>query len=256
VGAIYLGTSGWDYAEWVGRFYPRKGVADRLRYYTEFFPVIEVNSTFYRLPPPVVSRSWVRRTPPGFQFTLKLPQTITHDKALVGAETEIRQFAEFVQPLREAGRLAATLVQLPPSLAFDATVVRRFYESLPAGIPIAVEPRERSWLLPESKKLLEEFHFAYVVVDEPLLPIDLAVTAPFSYVRWHGHGARIWYDYTYPESELKAWVPRVEELKSRTEAVFGFFNNHFRGDAPVNARSLSELLGLSAPPWAKGKLIP
>jgi uncharacterized protein YecE (DUF72 family) len=257
VGAIYLGTSGWDYPEWVGRFYPKREPSDRLRFYAGFFPIVEVNSTFYRLPPVSVARSWVRRTPKEFRVALKFPRTITHDKLLVGAETEITQFAEFVQPIREAGKLAASLVQLPPSLRFEPATVRRFYESLPSGLSVAVEPREPSWLLPESKALLQEFGFAFVVVDEPLLPIDLTVTAPFSYVRWHGHGKEIWYDYTYSAEELRAWLPRLAQLRERTEAVYGFFNNHFRGDAAVNARTLSELLELPPLPWAAaGKLVP
>ncbi len=257
VGAVYLGTSGWDYPEWVGRFYPKRGVSDQLRYYTGFYPTVEVNSTFYRLPPVSVAHSWVRRTPKDFRFALKFPQTITHDRKLIGAEREVAEFAAFLEPLREAHKLSAALVQLPPSLAFEPATVRRFYESIPEGIPVAVEPRERSWLVPESKALLKEFGYAYVVVDEPLLPIDLTVTAPFSYVRWHGHGARIWYDYTYRPEELQAWVPRIEQLRDRTEAVYGFFNNHFRGDAAVNARTLGELLQLPPPPWASaGKLVP
>ncbi len=257
MGTIYLGTSGWDYAEWVGRFYPKHAASDRLHYYTGFFPIVEVNSTFYRLPPVSVAHSWVRRTPPEFRFALKLPQTITHDKMLVGADREVQEFAQFVRPIQEAQKLAAVLVQLPPSLPFEPSTVRRFYESLPPGLPVAVEPRERTWLLADSKKLLEEFRFAYVVVDEPLLPVDLTVTAPFSYVRWHGHGSRIWYDYTYHDDELREWVPRVESLRDRTEAVYGFFNNHFRGDAPVNCRTLADLLGLPPPPWAaSGKLVP
>jgi len=257
VGAIYLGTSGWDYPEWVGRFYPKRGAQDRLHFYTGSFPIVEVNSTFYRLPPVSVAQSWVHRTPKGFRFALKFPQTITHDKRLVGAEAEIGEFARFLKPLQEAGKLAAALVQLPPSLPFEPATVRRFYESIPPGIPVAVEPRERSWVQPASKGLLEEFGFAYVLVDEPLLPIDLAVTAPFSYVRWHGHGKEIWYDYTYPPEELRAWAPRLAQLREQTEAVYGFFNNHFRGDAAVNARTLSELLHLPPPPWASlGKLVP
>lgn len=257
MGEVYIGTSGWDYPEWVGRFYPKRGATDRLRYYTGFFPIVEVNSTFYRLPPVSVAESWVRRTPREFRIALKFPQTITHDKLLVGAETEIAQFARFLKPIQEAGKLAAALVQLPPSLRFEPATVRRFYESLPPGIPIAVEPRERSWLQPESKELLKEFRLAYVVVDEPLLPIDLTITAPFSYVRWHGHGKQIWYDYTYKPEELEAWTPRIAQLSERTEAVYGFFNNHFRGDAAANARTISELLALPPPPWAAaGKLIP
>jgi uncharacterized protein YecE (DUF72 family) len=257
VGAIYIGTSGWDYPEWVGRFYPKRGISDSLRFYTGFFPIVEVNSTFYRLPPVSVAQSWVRRTPKEFRFALKFPQTITHDKKLVGAEAEIDEFVRFLEPIREAGKLSAALVQLPPSSVFEPSTVRRFYESLPSGIPVAVEPRERSWMSPESKELLREFGFAYVIVDEPLLPIDLTVTAPFSYVRWHGHGKGIWYDYTYQAHELEAWTPRLARLRDETEAVYGFFNNHFRGDAAVNARSISELLQLPPPPWAAaGKLMP
>jgi uncharacterized protein YecE (DUF72 family) len=257
VGALYIGTSGWDYPEWVGRFYPKRGASDWLRFYSGFFPIVEVNSTFYRLPPVSVAQSWVRRTPKEFRFALKFPQAITHDKKLVGAESEIDEFARFLKPLQEAGKLSAALVQLPPSLPFEPATVRRFYESLPEGIPVAVEPRERSWLQPDSKALLKEFGFAYVVVDEPLLPIDLTVTAPFGYVRWHGHGREIWYDYTYQPHELQKWVPRLEQLREQTQAVYGFFNNHFRGDAAVNARSISDLLQLPPLPWAAtGKLVP
>ena len=257
MGGVYLGTSGWDYPEWVGRFYPKRGVSDELRYYAGFFPIVEVNSTFYRLPPVSVAQSWARRTPKGFRFALKFPQTITHDRKLIGAEREIEEFARFLRPLQEANKLSAALVQLPPSLPFEPATVRHFYESLPDGIPVAVEPREPTWLRADSKALLREFGYAYVIVDEPLLPIDLDVTAPFSYIRWHGHGTSIWYDYTYSAEELRAWAPRVEQLRERSEAVFGFFNNHFRGDAAVNARSLSDLLNLPPPPWAAaGKLIP
>ena len=127
--------------------------------------------------------------------------------------------------------------------------MRRFYELLPADLPTAVEFREPSWLSPESFDLLREFHLAYVVVDEPMLPIRLEVTAPFAYVRWHGHGRPVWYDYRYAPDELSAWEPRVTALASQVENVYGFFNNHFRGDAVVNALMLRDALGLSAPPW-------
>jgi len=254
VGEILLGTSGWDYPEWVGRVYPRRGVEDKLHFYTRLFPIVEVNSTFYRLPPPSVAESWVRRTPAGFRFAAKFPQTITHDLRLVGTDEELHRFLQVVKPLRDAGKFAAALLQLPPSLPFEPATVRTFYETLPKDLPVAVEFRERSWTAPASIELLREFSLAHVVVDEPHLPISLAVTAPFSYVRWHGHGARLWYDYTYSHAELEGWVPRVNQLKDEAGAIYGFFNNHFRGDAAVNCQTMAELLNLPPPPWRHGLL--
>ena len=255
MGAIYLGTSGWDYPEWVGRVYPPGGVKDRLHFYAEMFPIVEVNSTFYRLPPPSVAASWVRRTPAGFKFAAKFPQTITHEARLVSTASELERFLAVLKPLREADRFVAALLQLPPSLPFEPATTRAFYESLPRDLPVAVEFRERSWLVPESLALLREFGLAYVTVDGPHLPIELSVTAPFAYVRFHGHGRSIWYDYTYSNEELAAWVPRVQALATQAPSVYLFFNNHFRGDAAVNGQTLSRDLGLSPPPWSR-RLMP
>lgn len=230
--------------------YPPHGVRDRLRYYATRFTTVEVNSTFYRLPPVAVAESWARRTPSGFRFAAKFPQTITHDRRLVGTAEEMRRFLAVLQPLRTAGKFAAALLQLPPSLKFEPGTVRAFYESLPADLPVAVEFREPSWLDPASFDLLREFHLAYTIVDEPMLPIQLETTAPFAYVRWHGHGREVWYDYTYSADELAAWVPRVQQLADRVPEVYGFFNNHFRGDAALNAETLRVRLGVGPPPWA------
>lgn len=249
MGGILLGTSGWDYPEWVGPVYPKRGAEDKLRYYAGRFPIVEVNSTFYHLPSVAVTSSWVRRTPTRFRFAAKFPQTITHDKQLVGTDTELRQFLSVLRPIREAKKFAAALLQLPPSLKFEPGTVRSFYESLPRDLPVAVEFREPSWLAPESWALLKEFSLAYVIVDEPYLPIQLDVTAPFAYVRWHGHGTSIWYDYTYSSEELSAWVPRMREVANHVDTIYGFFNNHFRGDAAMNCQSLTEALGLPPPPW-------
>jgi uncharacterized protein YecE (DUF72 family) len=247
LGTILLGTSGWDYPEWVGRVYPPHGASDKLRYFARLFPIVEVNSTFYRLPPPSVAASWVRRTPAGFRFAAKFPQTITHDLRLVGADEELRRFLAVLEPLRTAGKFAAALLQLPPSLPFEPGVVRSFYESLPRDLPVAVEFRERSWLVPASFDLLREFGLAYVVLDGPHLPTQLEVTAPFAYIRWHGRGEPLWYDYTYSAAELAPWAPRVRALAEQASVVYGFFNNHFRGDAATNCRTLSDELGLPPP---------
>jgi uncharacterized protein YecE (DUF72 family) len=247
VSEILLGTSGWDYPEWVGRVYPPRGVQDRLRYFARLFSIVEVNSTFYRLPPPSVAASWVRRTPGTFRFAAKFPQTITHELRLVGTDEELARFLAVLKPIRDAGKFAAALLQLPPSLPFEPGTVRSFYASLPRDLPVAVEFRERSWLVPESYALLREFGLANVIVDGPHLPIAMEVTAPWAYIRWHGHGSPLWYDYTYSAAEIAEWVPRMRTLTEEVATVYGFFNNHFRGDAAVNARSLAEELGLPPP---------
>ncbi|HEV2317731.1 MAG TPA: DUF72 domain-containing protein [Thermoplasmata archaeon] len=253
---ILLGTSGWDYPEWVGPVYPHRGQVDRLHLYSGIFPIVEINTTFYRLPPASFASSWARRTPNGFRFTAKFPQSITHDRRLVGAGAELADFLDVIRPLREAGKFSAALLQLPPSLPFEPATVRAFYESIPPDLPVAVEFREESWLGDASFALLKEFRFAHVVVDEPLLPVRLEVTAPFSYVRWHGHGTKIWYDYRYSEGEIIDWVPKVRALAERSAPVLGFFNNHFRGDAAANCRTLTELLELPPAPWMSRKLMP
>ncbi len=250
MGEIWLGTCGWEYPEWVGPVYPHGSKLDHLRLYAQRFPIVEIDSVFYRLPPVAHASSWVRRTPAGFRFAAKFPQEITHERRLVGAADALARFRAVVAPIQSAGKLAATLLQLPPSLPFDPKVVRGFYEQLPPDLPVAVEFREPSWLAPESLELLREFRFASVVVDEPLLPIRLEVTAPFAYVRWHGHGQPVWYDYRYPATELAEWVPRVRALAEKVDHLYGFFNNHFRGDAATNALELRDGLGLPAPRWS------
>ena len=250
---ILLGTSGWDYPEWVGRVYPPRGASDKLRYYASLFPIVEVNSTFYRLPSPSIAASWVHRTPAKFRFAAKFPQSITHDLRLVGTDEELARFLAVLKPIRDAGKFVAALLQLPPSLPFEAATVRRFYETLPRDLPVAVEFRERSWLVAEAFALLREFGLGHVIVDGPHLPVALETTAPFAYVRWHGHGSPLWYDYTYSREELVAWVPRVQALAEKVGTIYGFFNNHFRGDAAVNCRALSDELGIP-PPSARGRL--
>jgi uncharacterized protein YecE (DUF72 family) len=246
VGELWIGTSGWDYPEWEGRIYPPHGASDKLRYYARLFPIVEVDATFYRLPPPSIAASWVARTPSRFRFAAKFPRTITHELQLRGTDAELARFLEVLEPLRSAGKFVAALLQLPPYLPFEPSRVRSFYERLPRELPVAVEFREPSWLVPESYALLREFGLANVLVDGPHLPFATEVTGSFAYVRWHGHGAPVWYDYAYSRAELETWVPRLRSLLERTEVVYGFFNNHFRGDAVVNARTLAEELGLPA----------
>ena len=240
--AFIIGTSGWYYDEWVGPFYNRK--SGMFTKYTKVFKTAEINSTFYRYPSPRTVLGWYRTAPPGFIFAAKLPQVITHDKWLrleEDVENDTERFLGLMQPMAE--KLGPILIQLRPKFNYDdhAETLERYLETLPANYEWAVEFRHRSWMRSETWDMLRRHSVAYTIVDEPLLPPEVQVTADFAYIRWHGHGNRLWYNYDYKSEELEAWVPRVREVVSRAKRTYGYFNNHFGANAVKNA---VEMLGL------------
>jgi uncharacterized protein YecE (DUF72 family) len=249
MGAIRLGTSGWDYEEWIGPFYRRRS-ASKLQAYAAVFDTAEINSTFYRVPSPGMVMGWTTRSPEEMSFAAKVPQTVTHDRLLKvekGADRELQAYTDLMRPLLEAGKLGVLLLQLPPRLGFHEDRTRAFFEALPPEFPFSIEFRNESWMVPEAFDLLKEFRVAYTVVDEPLLPPEIHVTAPIAYFRWHGHGKNPWYDYRYSTEELAPWVPRLEETARGADTVYGYFNNHFHGYAPENCLEVLEMLDVMTP---------
>lgn len=242
---LRFGCSGWDYQEWIGPFY-RNASESKLAAYAKVFDTAEINSTFYRAPSPGMVHGWARYTPDDFVFAAKVPQTVTHDRlcdVAKGADADLRSYCDLMRPLLDEGKLGPLLLQLPPRLRFDEARIHRFLDALPKDFAFALEPRNRSWLTLEAFDLLRSAGVGYTIVDEPLLPPDLHVTASFAYVRWHGHGDEPWYNYRYSDDELQGWVPRVEQVASQAETVYGFFNNHFHGYAPENALRILRMLG-------------
>jgi len=243
---LRFGCSGWDYQEWIGPFY-RNASESKLAAYSRVFDTAEINSTFYRAPSPGMVLGWTKYTPDEFVYAAKVPQTVTHDRLLdpaKGADTDLKSFCDLMRPLRDAGKLGPLLLQLPPRMRFEEPTIHRFLDSLPGEFTFALEPRNRSWMTMEAFDLLRATGVVYTIVDEPLLPPDLHVTAPAGYVRWHGHGEEPWYNYRYSEEELREWIPRVEQVASQTETVYGFFNNHYHGYAPENCLQLLRMLGV------------
>jgi uncharacterized protein YecE (DUF72 family) len=199
-------------------------------------------------------QGWGRFTPDDFVFAAKVPQTVTHDRLLDvarGADKELLAYCDLMHPLLDQGKLGPLLLQLPPRLRFDEKVIHRFLDLLPRNFTFALEPRNKSWMAMEAFDLLRSTGVAYTIVDEPLLPPDLHVTSPAAYVRWHGHGTDPWYNYHYSEEELKTWVPRVQQVASQSETVFGFFNNHFHGYAPENCIQILRMLGIQTQEQAR-----
>ena len=243
---LRFGCSGWDYQEWIGPFY-RNASESKLAAYARVFDTAEINSTFYRAPSPGMVIGWGKYTPEDFVFAAKVPQTVTHDRLLDvarGADADLKAYCDLMRPLLDQGKLGPLLLQLPPRLRFEAGVIRRFLDALPRDFVFALEPRNRTWMALEAFDLLRSAGVAYAIVDEPLLPPDLHVTARTAYVRWHGHGQEPWYNYRYPEEQLREWVPRVQQVASQADTVYGFFNNHFHGYAPENCLQILRMLGV------------
>lgn len=243
---ILLGTSGWSYDDWVGSFYPSK--KHQFTYFSKIFHTAEINSTFYRFPSQKVTKSWAR-VPDNFIFTAKIPQEITHKLRLdlsKGADQRLWDFIRLMTPVHEARRLGPLLLQLPPSFEYDdMEVLESFLKVYPADWELVVEFRHLTWMRDETFELLRKYKAAYCIVDEPLLPPRVEVTAPFSYIRWHGHGKKLWYYYLYSQEELKQWAPKVKAIEKQcTKPVYGYMNNHWHGFAARNCIEMMELLGI------------
>jgi uncharacterized protein YecE (DUF72 family) len=266
---IRVGPAGWSYGDWEGTVYPKHGSKfDHLAYLAGFFDTIEINSPFYRIPPPSHARSWVRRVSanPDFRFTTKVFRGFTHEKAAL-AESDVKAFRSYLDPLMENGRLGALLLQFPWSFKNEDDTRARLTALFDAfrDYPKAIEVRHASFQTDEFLQYLSEHDVGFVNVDQPLFsdsvkPSD-AVTGPVAYARFHGRNYQKWfaheeswerYNYLYTREELAPWVERIERMAASRD-TYVITNNHFRGQAIVNAGDLKEALGQSAklPPQVK-----
>ena len=251
--SVRIGTSGWSYREWENVFYP-DAKTPKLTFYSNVFNTAEIDSTFYANPSRGLVLGWVKNTPKEFEFSMKVPQIVTHKKQLdlrAGTEIDLVEFLELIDPVREAGKLGPLLIQLPPSFgAGKRGELEEFLTVLPRrkDYRFAIEFRNKTWLkAPVSlNQLLRNYNVARTIVDEPLLPVDLTPTADFAFIRWHGRGSRPWYNYEYKELELEPWVERVQEQARSTKKVYGYFNNHFHGYAVENSLAFLQKLGLAS----------
>lgn len=255
MGRVLLGTSGWSYNEWVGAFYEDEKQS-KLKHYNRIFNTVEINSTFYAYPRKELVYGWVKHSPPDFIYSAKLPKIITHEKMLAverDVEGDLKRFCELLEPLAYNGKLGPLLIQCRPKFKYDLECLEQFFKILPKGYDFAIEFRNLSWVRDETFDLLSEFNVAYTIVDEPLLPSDVWVTADFSYIRWHGHGKKIWFDYKYSLDELEPWVAKVEEVSNKSKRLFGYFNNHFHGYAVENCLQIMEMMGSITPEQKSAK---
>lgn len=252
---VLIGTSGWGYDEWVGPFYPR-GLRkeDYLLYYSEIFYTNEINTTFYNIPPRRIVENWVSKTPRDFLFSVKIPQSITHEHKLDVdiCSNDLSYFLHAMEPLIESNKLLAFLIQLPPYFkkAEHFRNLREFIDNWP-GSPehdkyhLVVEFRDKSWMDEEVFNYLKDESLTYCAVIEPLLPPRMDVTNPaFFYLRFHGFGKQIWFDYCFTEEEIKKWSHSIREVMQKSDRVGIYFNNHFSGYAAKNSLMLMKELNI------------
>ncbi|MFX1308498.1 MAG: DUF72 domain-containing protein [Promethearchaeota archaeon] len=252
---VLIGTSGWGYDEWVGPFYPR-GLRkeDYLLYYSEIFYTNEINTTFYNIPPRQIVENWVSKTPRDFLFSVKIPQSITHEHKLDVdiCSNDLSYFLHAMEPLIESNKLLAFLIQLPPYFkkAEHFRNLREFIDNWPESpehdkYHLVVEFRDKSWMDEEVFNYLKDESLTYCAVIEPLLPPRMDVTNPaFFYLRFHGFGKQIWFDYCFTEEEIKKWSHSIREVMQKSDRVGIYFNNHFSGYAAKNSLMLMKELNV------------
>ena len=243
---IRLGCAGWSYKEWIGPLYdPDKSM---LQQYSAVFDTVEIDSSFYKFPDKGTILGMARYTPRGFVFSAKMNKKFTHELRLKldeRTQSDLDSFCELLDPVLAQDKMACILIQLPPSLKRNDRLLEGFLAALPRRYSYSVEFRHPSWLDPSTYAILGKYNVAYCVVDEPLLPPEVHVTSDLGYIRWHGRGERLWYDYRYTTSQLTDWLPKIEEVCANTKQTIGIFNNHFRGHAPENCIQMMKILGIA-----------
>jgi uncharacterized protein YecE (DUF72 family) len=236
---LRVGTSGWQYKHWKGRFYPKDlPTANWLDFYARYFDTVELNNPFYRQPETKTFEKWRRSVPDDFVYAVKLNRFITHIKRLNVDRNSIERSYGTMAGL--GPKLAVVLVQLPPRMRFDLERTDRFFRMVaPRRRRHAVEPREGSWFTEAALAFLGRREIALVIGETPHWPTHLAVTADFVYVRFHGPGRR--YASNYEDDALRQWAERMKGWRAEGRDVFAYFNNDEMGYAPKNALRLREL---------------
>jgi uncharacterized protein YecE (DUF72 family) len=235
--AIWVGTSGYNYPEWKGSFYPETlPAAKMLPYYAERFPTVEINYTFYRAPNEKILDGWSKATPERFKLTLKAPKRITHDARLRDCGDRVRQFLETAAVL--GPKLGALLFQLPPNLKKDVGLLTAFLDAFPPNVCAAFEFRHESWLDDEVYARLRERNLALCVADSERLSTPVEITASYGYFRLRDEG--------YTPDDIGRWARVIEERTSACRDVFVYFKHEEEGKGPEFGRLLMAQLAPSS----------
>ena len=225
---VLVGTSGYNYPEWRGTFYPEKFSTTRmLPYYAERFPTVEINYTFYRMPDEKLLAGWSAQTPDNFCFTLKAPRRITHDAKLQRCEDLVSTFCRVAATL--GPKLGVLLFQLPPAFRKDLPVFAGFLDGLPAGTRAAFEFRHPSWHDADVFEALRSRNLALCVADSEKMSTPVEVTASYAYFRLRDEG--------YQQADIARWAQTISGLTGAEDA-FVYFKHEEQGLGPDFAQRL------------------
>ncbi|MCL5056254.1 MAG: DUF72 domain-containing protein [Firmicutes bacterium] len=242
MGKCWIGTSGWTYRSWMGTFYPKNlKSGDLLIYYTRRFNTVEVNSTFQHFPLIPFVKSWMRKSPENFLFSIKAPRQFTHLKKLNVADPEfVERFGVFLQRIDLLnGKLGPILFELPPKFQGDLELLENFLKFLPPGYQFAVEFRHTDWYCDKVYDLMRKYGVGTAVVSAPDIPFVPVATAQFAYFRFHG--AARWYDYHYGIDELRDAALKMHQVGKDLKDIYAYFDNDAGGAAIDNAKTLSDV---------------
>ena len=235
----YIGTSGWHYPHWRGRFYPDDLPAHEwLRYYAQHLDSVEINASFYRLPSMSAVRSWVQDAPANFTFALKASRYITHMRKLRAPHASTHALFKVARAL--GAKCGPILFQLPPRWRCNPKRLADFLRALPRGHDYAFEFRDPSWHNPEVYALLRRHRAAFCMYQLAGFESPHVLTADFTYVRLHGPAA-YGYGGLYSDAALAAWVDEIRGWK-KLRRVYVYFDNDEAAYAVRNARTLRALL--------------
>ena len=231
---IWIGTSGYNYPEWKGSFYPKDlPQAKMLPYYAARFPTVEINYTFYRMPTEKLVAGWAAQTPSAYKLTLKAPRRITHDSRLKNVGSLVSGFCQVAGTL--GGKLGALLFQLPPNFKKDLAVLDAFIGELPPKVCAAFEFRHPSWLEEEVFERLSARNLALCIADSEKMSAPVRVTADYAYFRLRDEG--------YTAGDIERWGEVIARETGSCRDVFVYFKHEEEGKGPEFARLLIEQLG-------------
>jgi uncharacterized protein YecE (DUF72 family) len=248
---LYIGTSGWHYNDWIGKFYPRdiKGY-NELKYHSQNFNTVENNSSFYRISKESTYKTWDRVTPEGYKFSIKVNKAVTHEARLEltnDVKLKINYVLESTQVL--GSKLGAILVQLPASFHYDLFKLEKFLKFFRQSVnkqqyhfDIAIEFRNKYWLVDETYVLLKRYNVALVAGQSSRYPLAREITADIAYIRMHGPDKLFTSKYT--DKQLAEWTDYIKQISEQVERIYVYFNNDFYGYAIENAEELSRNLGI------------
>jgi uncharacterized protein YecE (DUF72 family) len=233
---ILVGTSGYNYPEWKGSFYPSDlSAAKMLPYYASRFPTVEINYTFYRMPTPKLIAGWRAQVPPTFRFTLKAPKRITHDKRLRAADVA-ESLQGFITAAAELGpQMAALLFQLPPNFKKDIVLLNEFLSLLPPKTTAAFEFRNPSWLEDDVYDALKARNIALCFADSESRETPLVSTADYAYFRLRDEG--------YGDADIAKWTESARRLGETARDVFVYFKHEDEGKGAAFGQQMMKLLG-------------